>query len=168
MERRATGVPARRTGSTPETCRLEISPVIVSGVRQQPNGVERPHVIHELQRPRQIFHHGPPTYCPLTPPAIEQRASPPVKLGPLPKRVAEVSACHGVTAKFPLSWCRRESSTVIVSGVRRQPNGVERPHVIHELQRPGQIFHHGPPAYCPLTPPQRSDGPRPSNCSPPF
>src|SRR5579864_2119936 len=38
-----------------------------------------------------------------------------------------------------------KSSLVIVSGVRRQPNGVERSHVFHGLPRLGEIFHHGTP-----------------------
>src|ERR1700726_3324392 len=36
---------------------------------------------------------------------------------------------------------------VIVSGVRRQPNGVERPPVCHGLRWPEEIFHHGPPCF---------------------
>src|SRR5438105_14006772 len=36
---------------------------------------------------------------------------------------------------------------VIVSGVRRQPNGVERPHVCHALRWPEEIFYHGPPCF---------------------
>src|SRR5438552_13755205 len=41
-----------------------------------------------------------------------------------------------------------KSSPGIVSGVRHQPNGVERPPVCHGLRWPGEIFHHGTPMLC--------------------
>src|SRR5438270_10021617 len=40
-----------------------------------------------------------------------------------------------------------KSSPVIVSGVSRQPNGVERPPVCHGLRWPEEIFHHGAPCF---------------------
>src|SRR5207245_10946293 len=39
---------------------------------------------------------------------------------------------------------------VIVSGVRRQPNGVECPPVCHGLRWPGEVFHHGTPCLAAL------------------
>src|SRR5207245_10361723 len=52
------------------------SPVIVSGVRHQPNGVERPPVCHGLRWPEEVFHHGTPGLSPPTSKPINRRAFP--------------------------------------------------------------------------------------------
>src|ERR1700757_3858145 len=56
-----------RCGASRQASRPRIdpksSPVIVSGVRRQPNGVERPPVCHGLRWTEEIFHHGPPCFA---------------------------------------------------------------------------------------------------------
>src|SRR5207253_4718558 len=63
--------------------------------------------------------------------------------------------CRGLPSRSPVLWrdvptgrtASIKKCAVIVSGVRRQPNGVERPHVCHALRWPEEIFHHGPPCF---------------------
>src|SRR5947209_60399 len=52
-----------RNGAAGRTASIKKCAVIVSGVRRQPNGVERSPVCHGLRWPEEIFYHGPPDFA---------------------------------------------------------------------------------------------------------
>src|SRR5437660_11762531 len=52
-----------RNGARGRIASIQKCAVIVSGVRHQPNGVERSHVCHALRRPEEIFYHGSPCFA---------------------------------------------------------------------------------------------------------